>query len=168
MPLICEPLRVFVPLQKHISFGERFRGQMDRFGLQRLLVLFDFAFGFDARERKSRNLDSGNGWFFYNRGWRDAFGSNNDFRLRLRGRRYNDFRPFDRNFKDAPVEKLGWDYKSVNFFFSPSKVMEASCIRQSSTNNRWFWLDLNLRSQSLASSIPFIRNACDAFCDCSP
>ena len=31
-----------------------------------------------------------------------------------------------------------WNYKGVSFFFSPSKVMELSCIKQSSTSNRWF------------------------------
>lgn len=60
-------------------------------------------------------------------------------------------------------EISGWNYKLLNFFFSPSKVMEANCIKQSSTSNRWFWLTLYFKSQSLAISIPFNKNSCDVF-----
>src|SRR5690606_5225232 len=71
----------------------------------------------------------------------------------------------NRNGRDALVLKIGrWDYETFAiFFFSPSKVIEASCIRHNSTNKRWFLLFLYLRSHSLARFIPSIKKACDAF-----
>gem|GEM_PF-4094139 len=65
------------------------------------------------------------------------------------------------------LESFSRNYIPVNFFFSPSKVTEASCMRQSSTSRRWFWEVLYLRSQSLAISMKVSQVLASALRHCS-